>query len=92
MSELQTIQDRERVALWLRTRTSLREVLDTPAWGLVDNRRFSPKAVRAYSLIYKWSSFKFSEKYPDTMSYAAIMRRVSRCHKLVTKYYGVTLP
>lgn len=85
-------QDKQRVQMWLESGASLHEVLNTPRNGLVENVRFSEAAVRLFSLIYKWSSFKFSEDYPDSMDYAAIMKRVARCKKLVQTHLGVTIP
>lgn len=87
-----TLQDKERLRIWLASRVSLGEVESTARYGLVGNERFTGAAVRAYKLLWTWSAPRFSdvagkkqESYFSKCGMAALYRRYERCKAIAAK-------
>lgn len=82
------------VERWLRSGASLYEVETTPRFGLVDNERWTPQAVRLYRLIWEWSAYRLNSERQDRayrrLGTEGIKRRIERCHRLVRKHFGMT--
>lgn len=83
------MKDRLQLGTWLRARVSLKEVEAVSPFGLVGNERFSPAAVRAFRLLWRWSTVRLSDpaqgRYLDRCGRAALDRRIARCREHVAR-------
>ena len=83
------LRDRLQVLTWIAAKVSLAEVEAVDRFGLVDNERFSPDAVRAYRLLWRWSAFRFSDaaqaRFQARCGRAALERRFERCRALLAR-------
>lgn len=81
------MKDRIALETWVRARASLGSVLDADRYGLVDNERFTARAVRFYETLWRGSAWHFECPRQDRM-YAwggatAINRSILRCQKIL---------
>lgn len=90
-----TIKDRNQLAWWLAGGATLAEVLAVERFGLVDNERFTPAAVRAFTLAWEWSTHRFGGRIGarQDMLHAKhgpsfLARRYARCQRLVQRFIG----
>jgi len=70
--------DMEQLARWLRIKATPAEVERAQQYGLVENRRFTVNAVRAFKLLWLWSAPRFGgeagERHDD--AYAKLGSRL----------------
>lgn len=88
-----TIKDRNQLAWWLAGGATLAEVQAIPRIGLVGNERFTPAAVRAFTLAWCWSADRMSgdigkrqELLWKRHGQAFLDRRYARCQRLVQQF------
>lgn len=86
------MKDTLQLQAWLRARLSLAEVEAIEPVGLVGNSRFSPAAVRAFRLLWRWSAPRLTDpaqdRYVDRCGRAARDRRIERCRHHIARLSG----
>lgn len=86
------MKDRRALANWIRSNASLSEVEGTSRFGLVDNERFTYQAVRAFKLLWSWSSHRFAgpagkaqDRFIDKCGNDALERRFARAKRIADR-------